>query len=76
MCGLDYENIFNPLTRTHKKIKCAEEEPQQEFTKGMEGPAGYFREPGGYIVDMRKKWSLSTIPFLIAGYKEDEDYFF
>jgi hypothetical protein len=55
MCGLDYENIFNPLTQTHKKIKCAEEEPQQEFTKGTEGPAGYFREPGGYIVDMRKK---------------------
>jgi hypothetical protein len=55
MCGLDYENIFNPVTRTCKNIKCAEEEPQQGFTKGMKGPAGYFREPGGYIVDMRKK---------------------
>jgi hypothetical protein len=55
MCGLDYENIFHPVTRTCKNIKCAEEEPQQEFTKGMEAPAGYFREPGGYIVDMRKK---------------------
>jgi hypothetical protein len=52
MCGLDYENIFTPVTQIRKNKNCAKE-PQQEFTKEMEGPGGYFREPGGYIVDMR-----------------------
>ncbi|MGC2426521.1 MAG: hypothetical protein WA421_05765 [Nitrososphaeraceae archaeon] len=52
MCGLDYENIFYHVTQTRKNMKCVEE-PEGEFTKAMEGPAGYFREPGGYIVDMR-----------------------
>jgi hypothetical protein len=52
MCGLDYENILTPVSQTRKNKKCAKE-PQQEFTKEMEGPGGYFREPGGYIVDMR-----------------------
>ena len=48
MCGLNYENILTPVSQTRKNKKCAKE-PQQE----MEGPGGYFREPGGYIVDMR-----------------------
>jgi hypothetical protein len=52
MCGLDYENIFYHVTQTRKNMKCVEEQ-EGEFTKTMEGPAGYFREPGGYIVDMR-----------------------
>ena len=45
MCGLDYENIFTPVTQTRKNKNCAKES-QQEFTKEMEGPGGYFREPG------------------------------
>jgi hypothetical protein len=52
MCGLDYESILNP----HKKsrIKYIQDEcRQKEFTKAMEGPGGYFLEPGGYIVDKR-----------------------
>jgi hypothetical protein len=63
MCGLDYENIFNPVTRACKNIKRVEEELQVEVTKAMEGPAGYFREPGGYIIDIRnrKKSSLPAV---------------
>jgi hypothetical protein len=51
MCGLDYENILNPQ-QTPKDAKSMED---GEFVKAMEGPGGYFREPGGYIVDMRDR---------------------
>jgi len=51
MRGLDYESILN----THKKVENKEYIEdlyrQKEFTKAMEGPGGYFLEPGGYIVD-------------------------
>jgi hypothetical protein len=45
-----------------KNIKRVEE-LQVEVTKAMEGPAGYFREPGGYIIDIRnrKKSSLPAV---------------
>ena len=53
MCGLDYESILN----THKKEENKEYieglYKQKEFTKAMEGPGGYFLEPGGYIVDIK-----------------------
>jgi hypothetical protein len=52
MCGLDYETIMN----THKKEgnkEYIENLHKQGFTKTMEGPGGYFLEPGGYIVDTR-----------------------
>jgi hypothetical protein len=53
MCGLDYENILNPR-QTPKTTKTLEGGAKdEEFVKAMEGPGGYFREPGGYIVDMR-----------------------
>jgi hypothetical protein len=53
MCGLDYENILNPR-QTHKYTKSLEDGVKdEEFIKAMEGPGGYFREPGGYIIDMR-----------------------
>jgi len=35
-------------------------EPKEEGSdKAMEGPGGYFKEPGGYIVDTRTKNSTS-----------------
>jgi hypothetical protein len=53
MCSLDYESITNPqkIDETKKNIQYALN--QEEFTKVMEGPSGYFLEPGGYIVDKR-----------------------
>jgi hypothetical protein len=52
MCGLDYETILNPQ-QTPKNTKSLEDGAKdQEFVKAMKGPGGYFREPGGYIVDM------------------------
>jgi hypothetical protein len=53
MYGLDYENILNPQ-QPAKNTKFLEDGAKdEEFVKAMEGPGGYFREPGGYIVDMR-----------------------
>lgn len=53
MCSLDYENVLNPQ-QTHKNTKSLEDGAKdEEFVKAIEGPGGYFREPGGYIVDMR-----------------------
>jgi hypothetical protein len=55
MCGLDYENILNPQ-QTPRTTKTLEDGAKDEdFVKAMEGPGGYFREPGGYIVDMRDR---------------------
>ncbi|MFL6402914.1 MAG: hypothetical protein ACJ71M_05505 [Nitrososphaeraceae archaeon] len=52
MCSLDYESILNPQKKEENK-KYLLHEHRQEFTKAMEGPGGYFLEPGGYIVDKR-----------------------
>jgi hypothetical protein len=54
MCGLDYESILNPHKKEENKKNIQDELRQKEFTKAMEGPGGYFLEPGGYIVDKRK----------------------
>jgi hypothetical protein len=55
MCNLDFENILNPQ-QTHKNTKSLEDGAKEEgFAKAMEGPGGYFREPGGYIVDLRNR---------------------
>jgi hypothetical protein len=53
MCGLDYESILNPQKKEENKKFIQDELIQKEFTKAMEGPGGYFLEPGGYIVDKR-----------------------
>ena len=47
MRGLDYGNILNPQ-QTPKTTKTLEDwAKDEEFVKAMEGPDGYFREPGG-----------------------------
>jgi hypothetical protein len=51
MCSLDYESILNPQKKEENKKYLLHEHRQEEFTKGMEGPGGYFLEPGSYIVD-------------------------
>jgi hypothetical protein len=53
MCSLDYESISNPQKIYETKKNIQYELKQEEFTKAMEGPGGYFLEPGGYIVDKR-----------------------
>ena len=62
MCSLDYEGITNPQKEEENKKNIQYELKQEEFTKAMEGPGGYFLEPGGYIVDKRSKESqLKTV---------------
>jgi hypothetical protein len=62
MCSLDYESITNPQKEEENKKNIQYELKQEEFTKAMEGPGGYFLEPGGYIVDKRSKESqLKTV---------------
>jgi hypothetical protein len=51
MCSLDYENMFNTQKKEEIKKFIQDELIEKEFTKAMEGPGGYFLEPGGYIVD-------------------------
>jgi hypothetical protein len=53
MCSLDYESVVNPHKKEENKKYIQDEYRQKEFTKAMEGPGGYFLEPGGYIVDKR-----------------------
>ncbi|HZD82459.1 MAG TPA: hypothetical protein VE076_06240 [Nitrososphaeraceae archaeon] len=53
MCSLDYESIFNTQKKEENKKFIQDEFIQKEFTKAMEGPGGYFLEPGGSIVDKR-----------------------
>ncbi|MFL6316502.1 MAG: hypothetical protein ACJ73C_07165 [Nitrososphaeraceae archaeon] len=53
MCGLDYESIVNPHKKGENKEYIENLHKQKGFTKAMEGPGGYFLEPGGYIVDTR-----------------------
>jgi hypothetical protein len=53
MCSLDYESILNPHKKEQNKKYIQYHHIQKEFTKAMEGPGGYFLEPGGYIVDKR-----------------------
>ena len=53
MCGLDYESILNTNQKEKNKKYIEDLHKQKEFTKAMEGPGGYFLEPGGYIVDKR-----------------------
>jgi hypothetical protein len=53
MCGLDYESIVNPHKKGENKAYIENLHKQKGFTKAMEGPGGYFLEPGGYIVDTR-----------------------
>ena len=54
MCGLDYESILNTHKKEENKKEYIEDlHKQKEFTKAIEGPGGYFLEPGGYIVDKR-----------------------
>jgi hypothetical protein len=53
-CSLDYESILSPEKKERNKKYTQDEYKQKEFTKAMEGPGGYFLEPGGYIVDKRK----------------------
>jgi hypothetical protein len=53
MCGLDYESILNTPQKEENKKYIEDLHKQKEFTRTMEGPGGYFLEPGGYIVDKR-----------------------
>ena len=53
MCGLDYETIMNTHKKEENKQYIENLHKQKGFTKAMEGPGGYFLEPGGYIVDKR-----------------------
>ena len=53
MCGLDHESILNTHQEEQNKKYMEDLQKQKEFTKAMEGPGGYFLEPGGYIVDKR-----------------------
>jgi hypothetical protein len=53
MCGLDYETILNTQKKEDYKQYIESLHKQNGFTKAMEGPSGYFLEPGGYIVDKR-----------------------
>ena len=53
MCSLDYDSIFDTEKKEENKRYIQHECEQKEFTKAMEGPGGYFLEPGGYIVDKR-----------------------
>jgi hypothetical protein len=53
MCVLDYESILNTHQKEENKKYIDDLHKQKEFTKAMEGPGGYFLEPGGYIVDKR-----------------------
>jgi len=51
MCGLDYETILNTQTKEDNKQYIESLYKQKGFAKAMEGPSGYFLEPGGYIID-------------------------
>ena len=53
MCSLDCDSIFNTQKKEENKRYIQHEYGQEGFTKAMEGPGGYFLEPGGYIVDKR-----------------------
>jgi hypothetical protein len=53
MCGLDYESVANGHKKEDNKQYIEDLHKQKEFTKAMEGPGGYFLEPGSYIVDKR-----------------------
>jgi hypothetical protein len=53
MCGLDYESTLNAHKKEYSKQYIEDQFKQKEFTIAMEGPGGYFLEPGGYIVDKR-----------------------
>jgi len=53
MCGLDYETIMNTRKKEENKEHIEHLHKQKGFAKAMEGPGGYFLEPGGYIVDTR-----------------------
>ena len=53
MCSLDYDSLFNIQKKEENKSYIPHEYGQERFTKAMEGPGGYFLEPGGYIVDKR-----------------------
>ena len=53
MCGLDYGSILNTHTKEDNKQYIENLSKRKESTKAMEGPGGYFLEPGGYIVDKR-----------------------
>ena len=51
MCSLDYESTLNPEKKEKNEKYVQDEDKAKEFTKAIEGPGGYFLEPGGYIVD-------------------------
>jgi hypothetical protein len=53
VCSLDYESVVNPHKNEENKKYIPDEYRRKELTKAMEGPGGYFLEPGGYIVDKR-----------------------
>jgi hypothetical protein len=53
MCSLDYDSIFNTEKKEENKRYTRHEYEQEGSTKAMDGPGGYFLEPGGYIVDKR-----------------------
>lgn len=53
MCGLDYESVLNVHKKEDNTQYIEDLHKQKGFTKAMEGPGGYFLEPGGYIVDKR-----------------------
>jgi hypothetical protein len=53
MCSLDYESIFDTQKKEENKKHIQYEYGQEGFTKAMEGPSGYFLEPGGYMVEKR-----------------------
>jgi hypothetical protein len=70
MCGLDYESILNTHQKEENKRYIEDLHKQKGFTKAMEGPGGYFLEPGGYIEDKRNTKYKNTFHF------ETQSYFY
>jgi hypothetical protein len=59
MSNTDYQIIANQ-NEPHRNMRYMGGGPnEEESDKAMEGPGGYFKEPGGYIVDTRAKNSTS-----------------
>jgi hypothetical protein len=55
----DYQCIANQNGPGNYTRYIGGEPKEEESDKAMEGPGGYFKEPGGYIVDTRAKNSTS-----------------
>ncbi|HZA07779.1 MAG TPA: hypothetical protein VE619_08755 [Nitrososphaeraceae archaeon] len=48
---MGYEGVLNIHKRGDNKQYVEDLHNRRGFTKAMEGPGGYFLEPGGYIID-------------------------